>query len=131
MRIVKVKFLSTYDKDYSDTFYYKDTIRGGLKKYDTVIVPTRYGISMAVVEEVGIDTDEVRNKFSTANIKVVKERIKSKTVAELTKLAKVDDLKKSLEAEIKKIDEVEKYRVYADLNPAVAAMLTELEELRG
>ena len=131
MRIVKVKFLSTYDKDYSDTFYYKDTIRGGLKKYDVVIVPTRYGVSMAVVEENNISEETVVNKFNTNNIKTVLEKIKSKHVDSLTKLAKVDDLKKQLDAEIKKVDEVEKYRVYAELNPAVATMLAELEELRG
>ncbi len=139
MRYVKVDFLSDRSSESSSGYLYKDTLSRALKRYDAVIVPTRYGFTIGVVKatytEEQVD-NLLRNSYkyssiSKDNMKNVAEKIKSKVVDEEMKLAKVDDLKRKLEAEIKKVDEIEKYRVYAELNPAVAEMLAQLEELRG
>ncbi len=140
-RYVKVDFLSDRDSESSNGYIYKDGLSRALKKYDTVIVPTRYGLTIAVVKGTYNESQAENlinnaykyrtNGLTLATVKSVKEKIKSKTVDEEMKLAKADDIKRKLEAEIKKIDEVEKYRIYAELNPEVAAMLAELEELRG
>ncbi len=141
MRYVKVDFLSDRSSESSNGYLYKDELSRALKKYDTVIVPTRYGLAMAVVK--GTYTEEqannlIRNsyKFSTAihslsDVRPVAEKIKSKVVEENIKADKVKDLKRKLEAEVKKIDEVQKFEVYAGISPEVATMLEELKELNG
>lgn len=137
MRYVTVKFLSTKDERAAEGHVYKDGLSRALKRWDIVIVPTRYGLSIAVVKDTHTE-EQAKNILNASgrgtqvsSLKLVSEKIKSKVVDEELKLEKADAIKMKLEAEIKKIDEVEKYRVYADLNPAVAEMLAELEELRG
>jgi len=138
-RFVKVEFLSDRTSESSAGYIYKDDLSRALKKYDTVIVPTKYGLTIAVVK--GTYNEEqannlLRNNYkygsiTLANIKTVSEKIKSKTVDAEMKLAKVDDIKRKLESEIKKVDDTQKYKMYAELSPEVAAMLAELEELRA
>lgn len=129
MRIVRVKFLNTIDKDYAEGFFYKDSLSRKLQKYDTVVVPTRYGLSMAVVDQVNVNQDGLG--FDIGRIKTVAEKIKSKAVDDQTRLQKADDITKALDKAIKEVDAVEKYRVYAGLSPEVAKLLTELEELKA
>jgi len=138
-RFVKVDFLSDRSSESSNGYLYKDELSRALKKYDTVIVPTRYGLTIAVVKGTYTEAQAenlIRNKYqynsvTKENAKTVLEKIKSKTVDSEMKLAKVDDLKRKLESEVKKIDETQKYKAYAELSPEVAAMLAELEELRA
>jgi len=136
MRYVKVDFLSDRSSESSQGYIYKDELSRALKKYDTVIVPTKYGLTIAVVK--GTYNEEQKDnlmknqyRFSQTAIKSVAEKIKSKTVDAEMKLAKVDDIKRKLESEIKKVDDTQKYKMYAELSPEVAAMLAELEELRA
>jgi len=136
MRYVKVDFLSDRSSEASAGYIYKDELSRALKKYDTVIVPTKYGLTIAVVK--GTYNEEQKDnlmknqyRFSQTAIKSVAEKIKSKTVDAEMKLAKVDDIKRKLESEIKKVDDTQKYKMYAELSPEVAAMLAELEELRA
>ena len=136
MRYVKVDFLSDRSSESSQGYLYKDELSRALKKYDTVIVPTRYGLTIAVVKGTYNEAQKdnlMKNKyrFSQSDIKSVSEKIKSKTIDAEMKLAKVDDLKRKLESEVKKIDETQKFKAYAELSPEVAAMLAQLEELRG
>lgn len=127
MRIVKVKYLSTLDEDRSDnTYYYQDNLSTKLKKYDLILVPTYYGMSMAIVDKVDISEDTI--KFQVCNIKKVSEKIKSKTVDELIKKDKIKDIKASLDKKIKEIDSVEKYKMYATLSPEVAELIKQLEK---
>jgi len=136
MRYVKVDFLSDRSSESSQGYIYKDELSRALKKYDTVIVPTKYGLTIAVVK--GTYNEEQKDnlmknqyRFSQTCIKSVAEKIKSKTVDAEMKLAKVDDIKRKLEAEIKKVDDTQKYKMYAELSPEVATMLAELEELKA
>ena len=43
-----VKFLSSKDEGYSQGYTYENPVKA--KRYDAVIVPTRYGLSLAVVD---------------------------------------------------------------------------------
>lgn len=141
MRYVTVKFLSERDATNSQGYMYKDTQSRALKKYDVVVVPTRYGLAMATVhgkynaDQAQAFLDNNRSYgargFTLETLKSVSEKIKSTTVDAEMKVEKVKDLKAKLEKEVKKIDEVQKFKVYADLSPAVAAMLAELEELNA
>lgn len=127
---VKVKFLSEYDSGASQGYFYSAG-RLKLSKYDTVIVPTRYGLSLAVVQQSGLTIEEVREHINCQSLKTVAERITSKAVNELTKLQKVDDIKKALDKEMKKVDEVEKYRMYADISPEIKTLLEQLQEMKA
>lgn len=136
MRYVKIDFLSDRSSESSNGYIYKDELSRALKKYDTVIVPTRYGLTIGVVK--GTYNEEQKNnlmrnryKFSQSDIKSVAEKIKSKAVEEIVKADKVADIKRKLDSEVKKIDEIKKFEMYAELSPEVAAMLEELKELNG
>lgn len=135
-RFVKVDFLSDRSSESSNGYIYEDKLSRALKKYDTVIVPTRYGLTIAVVK--GTYNEEQKNnlmrnkyRFSQSDIRAVAEKIKSKAVEDIVKADKVADIKRKLESEVKKIDEVKKFEAYAELSPEVAAMLEELKELNG
>lgn len=131
MRIVEVKFLNKVDEGYGDSYFYKDKLSKSLKQFDTVLVPTRYGVSIAVVTALHKDTDDIMSKFTRSSMQFVLEKIKSKVINELLKEEKAKQLKQQLENEIKKMDAVEKYRMYAESSPEVAALLAQLEELNG
>ena len=124
MRIVKVKFLSTYES--SDTYFYEDKLSKKLQKYDTVVVPTRYGVSLAVVIGIGYKKEDMG--FSAQSIKSVSEKIKSVTVDNMNKSAKIKDIKSILDKKIKEIDSLEKYKMYADMSPEIAELIKSLEE---
>jgi hypothetical protein len=119
-----VKFLSTKDEGYADGYHYENNI--GAKKYDTVIVPTRYGVSMAVVESL---TDDIPQHIRYTSIKAVAEVIQSKTVTEMTREQKRKDLEKRLEKKVKALDKLERFKAYADSNPEIAELVKELEEI--
>lgn len=131
MRYVKVRFLSSMDDNSSAGYYYKDELSRKLKKYDTVIVPTRYGLSMAYVERVDVSESAVESTLNTSTMKSVAEKISSKSVDEVLKLKKVDELKSTLDKKIKEVDEVAKYKMYAELSPEIAELLKELEQLKS
>lgn len=125
LKYAVVKFLSTKDAATSDGYTYENTI--GAKKYDAVIVPTRYGLSLAIVEE---STNELPNRFAySGSIKAIAEVIKSDAVAKVTLAEKKKDLKKRLETEVKKLDDIERFKMYANNNPAFAELLQEYESL--
>lgn len=120
-----VKFLSKRDEGYSQGYTYENPI--GAKKYDAVIVPTQYGLSLAVVEGV---SDSLPDSFrSHTTLKAVVEVIKSEAVAKVMQAEKKKDLKKKLEAEVKKMDEVERFNIYAANNPVFAELLDEYKSL--
>lgn len=135
MRYVKVNFINSRDDSLSDNYIYRDELSRSLKKYDTVIVPTRHGYAIATVSgtlSLKQVQDKLRGRYSNitaSSLKSVAEKIKSKTIEAELKSSKIADLKASLEAQVKKIDEVEKFNVYAKLSPEVAAMLEELKAL--
>ena len=131
MRYVKVRFLSTYDQGFQQGYYYKDELSRKLQKYDTVIVPTRYGLSLAVVERVDVNPTAVEQTLNVSVMKSVEEKIKSKAVDELTKLKKVDDIKRELDKRMKAVDEVQKYKMYADIDPTVKELLQQLEDMKA
>lgn len=131
MRIVEVKFLNSIDEREARSYFYKDKLSTALKQFDTVVVPTANGITLAVVTGLHKDTDTLLKNYGVSTLKEVHEKIKSKTVNEILKEAKAIELKRQLEEQIKKMDAVEKYRVYAENNPEVAALLAQLEELNA
>jgi len=136
-RFVKVKFLSTKDSQTSMGYFYKEELSRALKKWDTVLVPTRYGLTLAVVVSTYKNEDQVKEAyqsygtFGLHDIKSVSEKIKSKVVDQQLTKEKAGDIKKKLETKMKEVDEVQKYKMYAELDPSIAELLAELEELRA
>ena len=125
LKYAVVKFLSTKDAATSDCYTYENTI--GAKKYDAVIVPTRYGISLAVVEELTNEMPFMKSYSGT--IKAIEEVVKSEAVAKVTLTQKKKDIKKQLETEVKKLEDTERFKMYANNNPAFAELLQEYESL--
>lgn len=132
MKYVTVKFLSERDAAKyhgpNGNFFYGDKT-GKLKKHDAVIVPTQYGLTMAVVTSVDRKPEEFPHFVNEGNVKQVAEKIKSKTIEAVTRKERAAEIKKALDAEIKKVDEIQKYKMYADMSPEVAALIKELEDL--
>ena len=126
MKYAIVKFLSSKDEGYAQGYLYENTVKA--KKYDTVIVPTRYGLSLATVDQLTDSTDSFKGYYGGA-IKQIDEVIESKAVGKLMKEQKRKDLTKKLKAEAKKLDEVKVFEAYADQSPEFAAMLQELKDL--
>lgn len=122
-----VKFLSTKDEGYSQGYTYENTI--GAKKYDAVIVPTQYGLSLAIVDKVSDDLPTGFRSFAT--LKAVAEIVHSVEVNKVVQSAKRKDIKKKLEAEVKKMDEVERFKIYAANNPAFAELLVDWKSYRA
>lgn len=121
-----VKFLSTKDDGYSQGYLYENTVEA--KKYDAVIVPTRYGLSLAVVDKLTDSVDSFNN-YSGGAIKAIAEIVESKEVAKLMNATKRKDLKKKLDAEVKKFDDVKRFELYAEANPAFAELLEQYKKL--
>lgn len=125
MKYAIVKFLSSKDDSYSQGYNYKNTVKA--KPYDAVIVPTRYGLSLAVVESV---TDEKPEGLPYGcEIKAISEVVQSEAVAKEMSAQKKKDLKKQLEKEVKKLDDIERFKMYAKNNPAFAELLEQYEAL--
>lgn len=120
-----VKFLSSRDDGMAKGYTYENTI--GAKKYDAVIVPTQYGLSLAVVTD--LKDNHGLSPYTSVAIKRIAEVVKSKAVAKEMQAEKKQDLKKKLEAEVKKMDEVERFNIYAASNPAFAELLDEYKSL--
>ena len=133
MKYVTVKFLSERDAAKyhgpNGSFFYGDKT-GKLKKHDAVIVPTQYGLALALVTGVNRDPEDLPHFVNESNVKQVAEKIKSKAVEEITRIERAGEIKKALDREIKKVDEVQKYKMYADLSPEVASLIKELEDLK-
>lgn len=123
-RFVKVKFVSSRDVMTADSYYYQDTLRTPLKKYEIVLVPTRYGFGLAVVSDIEVNG----NGYSGVKLKVA-ERIKSKTLDELYKKDRAKDIEKQLKAKVEEMDKVKVYEKYAEDNPEVAELLAQFKEL--
>lgn len=121
-----VKFLSSKDEGYNQGYLYENPVNA--KKYDAVVVPTRYGLSLAVVESLTDSSDSFSN-YRGGAIKAITEIVQSKAVDEVTLADKKKDLKKKLDAQVKKMDEIERYKMYAANNPAFAELLEEFEAI--
>lgn len=123
-----VKFLSTKDEALSQGYTYDNEI--GAKKYDAVIVPTKHGISLAVVTKL---TDNFETDYGSIRgvgvIKKIAEVIQSEEVAKVTNAEKKKDIKKKLEEAVKKMDDVKRYEMYAAENPEFADLLKEYKEV--
>lgn len=124
-RYVKVRFTSNRDDRYSvnDDYTYFDKLKTPLKPFDVVLVPTRYGYTIAVVTEVGVD-----NNFA-GGIKEVAELLKSKVLDEEFKAERAKVIKTKLNKKLKELDELKRYKAYTDSNPEIAALVKELEEV--
>lgn len=127
MKYVKVKFLSSKDEGVAHGYTYRDTLR--CKKYDTVIVPTKYGISMAVVTDVNVSEENTYGFSHNSIVKQVLEKVTIKAVEEIVRADKRKDLEKKLEKKTKDLDKLAKYKLYADLDPELAELVKEYEEL--
>lgn len=126
MRYVKVQYTSTLDNGYggmSGKYIYKDELKTPLKPFDVVIVPTQYGFALAIVKQVDLE-----NGYSGCT-KSVAERIDSPTINKSLSAQRVASIKKQLDAKLKTIDEVERYRRYADASPEIAELVKQLEEV--
>lgn len=143
-KYVQVEFLSTLDRDNTKSngvarkrYNYKNKI--GAKMYDAVVAPTSYGLSLAVV--VGESDKPAAEKPasesyyassytpSPASVKELADVVKSSAVDERMMARKKDDLKKKLEVEVKKLDDIQRFEVYAAQSPEFAELLKEFKSL--
>lgn len=122
-----VEFLSSKDKETAQGYTYQNKI--GAKKYDSVVVPTRYGLSLAVVVKLTDKLETYHNQYAIPEIKEIAEVVASKEVAKLMIERKRKDIKKKLEAEVKKMDDIARFELYAEKSPAFAKLLKELKDL--
>lgn len=125
MKYATVKFLNSMDDGYSQAYTFTNEV--GAAPYDTVIVRTRYGISIAIVDSV---SDELPLTLSTTNgMKEVMEIIQCETTAKITRYNKSKALKEQMKQRAKSLDERQIYEVYAKSDPEMAELLAQLKEL--
>jgi len=129
MKLATVKFLSSKDEGASHGYTYLNTVNA--KQYDAVLVPTRYGASLAVVES----TREVEETDYTCHggvtpYKSIHEVIKSKVVAQHTKELRKKDLAKTLKKMVKDLDEVKAFEMYAGMSPEFAELLEQYKAIK-
>ena len=126
-RYVKVEFLTT-GSPYESTgkYTYHDNLKKPLEEYELVLVPTRYGYSLAYVVEVNA-SPAIGQARAT---KTVAERIKSKTIDDELKGKRAKALEKQLQAKIEKLDKLERFKAYAKNNSEIAELVAELEKLQ-
>lgn len=126
-----VEFLSTKDKGVAQGYTYNNEIGAAL--YDAVIVPTQYGLSLAVVVQLTDSNDLTfsgsQYHYSKPAIKKIAEVVQSTVVTEAMKARKKADIKKQLEKEVKKLDDIARFKLYAKGNPEFATLLKQYEEM--
>lgn len=122
-RYIKVKFLSSKDEQLVTSYHYVDGFKKPLELFEAVLVPTRYGLSLAYVVE--LDTAGYQGGCTLK----VAERIKSKVVSDSLKSKRVKALEEQLKREVDKMDKLSVYEKYAESNPAIAEMVKALREL--
>lgn len=125
MKYAQVQFTNRSRGRYNDIYVYKIPAKMKLEKYDTVLVSTQYGYTLATV----ISLDEEQCQISEGSVRTIAEKIKSKTMDGVNKLRKLDEIKRTLDKKIEELDEAQKYRMYAEIDPEVATLIGEIEEL--
>lgn len=130
-KYIKVKFTSTIEEKSGD-YIYKNTVKA--KLFDTVLVPTFYGASLAfVIEEVELTKEQAENetRYNSA-VKETIEIVKGiKYFAEVTRKEKAKALKKAMKDRMKKMEEISIIEMYAEKDPELKSMLAEFKELGG
>lgn len=131
MKYAQVQFTNKLDQEtryeQNTTYVYKIPARMKLEKYDTVLVDTRYGYALATV----VNLVDEQHQMNEGSVKTISEKIKSKTLEGVNRLKKADEIKKVLNQKMKEVDEVQKFKLYAELDPTIAELLAELEELKA
>lgn len=122
----KVAVIEISGKDYHYALYDDDIVAG-----DTVLVPGEYVTENKLydVKEV-ITVDEAKERFSKDIISEVKCKVDLSAYNQRVEDRKEKEkLRKKMEEEIKKMDEINKYEMYADRNPALKEMLEQFKNL--
>ena len=122
-KIVEVKFANNKG-GLADAYFFNDTL--GCKKYDAVIVQTRYGLALGYV--VNSDVDNSKSYFGDITAPVV-EKIESNAINNLVKDIKRRDLQLQLDRKAKEMDKMVMYKMYAENDPEFAKMLEEFKSL--
>ena len=130
-RYVKVRFTNTaskYGYTSSGEHFYRDQFKIPLKPFDVVICPTRYGMQLAIVKEVGVSRPE---QFTVTQIKVVADKVKTSVFEDELREERQRELKKQLDKRIKEADKARLYDLYASYDPSIAVLVEELNALKG
>lgn len=130
MKYIKVQFTSERDKLAGKEYTYVNKPKMALKTGDVVIVPTQYGMTVAVVSLVTTTRPEdFRSIYRDCEFKEVAEKITSKAITAqyVTPMLKAK-IKKQLDEKVKKMDELARYKVYAS-DPEIAKLVKQLEAL--
>lgn len=111
-------------KDYYYALYDED-----IKAGDDVLVTGTCSISILTVKEV-VTAEEAREKCTKDICSEVKCKVDLSAYNERVKnREEATKLRKKMDEEIKKMDELNKYEMYADKNPALKEMLEQLKTL--
>lgn len=110
--------------DYNYALYDED-----IKANDKVIVTGRLATDILTVKEV-LTTNEARERYSANITEEVRCKVDLSAYNKRVEDRKeAEKLRKKMDEEIKKMDELNKYEMYADRNPALREMLEQLKSL--
>ena len=111
-------------KDYYYALYDED-----IKVGDNVLVTGSCSTNILTVKEV-VTAEEAREKCTKEICSEVKCKVDLSSYNQRVEDRKeADKLRKRMDEEIKKMDELNKYEMYADRNPALREMLEQLKSL--
>ena len=110
--------------DYNYALYDED-----IKANDKVLVTGRLATDILTVKEV-LTTNEARERYSANITEEVRCKVDLSAYNKRVEDRKeAEKLRKKMDEEIKKMDELNKYEMYADRNPALREMLEQLKSL--
>lgn len=131
-KYIKVKFTSTIDesKGINGKYLYANSVKA--KLFDTVLVPTMYGVSLAYVTEVLSLTDDEAENECSYKIREAIEVVKGiKYFEQLVRNEKAKALKKAMKERMKVMEEIQLFEMYAEKDPELKEMLKEFKMLGG
>jgi hypothetical protein len=123
VKVASVKYLDNNSYGQSYDFF---TDIEDLKIGDTVVVDSKYGLGLAKVELV------MQQPQCTKDNKWVVQKVDlTAHEARLVKAQKLADIKRKMESRRKKLEEKAIYKMMAETDPEMAALLAEYEGVDG
>ena len=120
----KVAVIEICERDYHYALYDDNIVVG-----DKVFVSGRMATELLTIKEI-ITVDEAREKFKGDIVAEVKCRVDLSAYEQRVKnREEAERLRKKMDEEIKKMDELHKYEMYALNNPCLKEMLDKLKSL--
>lgn len=130
-KVVQVLFKNYYtDKSYEDYGYnyFVPADMIDLKAGDYVVVETRYGLTLGLIKDFVDYGTELYSKASLDS-KIVCKVPYENYYEKKRKIERAKEIKKSLDAMLKKADEVQKYEMLRSIFPDAGSLIDELKDI--